>query len=64
MISVLQLVVQGHNLAVHFGALASMANLGVNVIGKIHGGGSPGQFDDISLGCEDVDLLGEQIGLE
>ncbi len=64
LIAVPQLIVQGNDLAVHLRPLAKVADLRMHAVGEIDGRRSSGQFDDVSLGREDVDLLGEEVCLQ
>ena len=55
---------QRDNPAVYFGAHATVADFGVNGIGKVDGGGLARQDDHLAFGGEGVDLFGIEIDLE
>ena len=61
LVAVVQLVAQGLQLLVDFGAEAVQADLGVDVEGEIQGRGLVGQNHQLALGREGVDLLHEQV---
>ena len=42
----------------------AIADVGMHGIGEIHGGRAPGKAHDVALGCEHVDLVGEQVRLD
>ena len=58
-----QLVIQGDQLAVDFRAAAAMADLGVDMVGKIDRGGTLRQVDDIAARGEDIDAVLEYVRL-
>ena len=59
-----QLVAQRNHASVDLGADASVADLGVNGVGEINGGGVARQDDHLALGREGVDLFGVEIDLQ
>ena len=59
-----QLGAQRHHAAVHLGADAGVAHLGVNGVGKIDGRAVGGNHHHLSLGREGVDLVGIEVHLQ
>ena len=59
-----QLGAQRHHAAVHLGADAGVADLGVNGVGEVDGGAVGGDHNDLPLGREGVDLVGIQVHLQ
>ena len=55
---------QRHQSPVHLGAHAGIADIGVDGVGEVHGGGAARQIDDLAARSEHVDLVGEQIHLD
>ena len=63
-LAALQGLGQGSEPAVYATGDATVADIGVNRVGKIHGGSPAGQFENIPLGCEHVHLIREQVDLD
>src|SRR5664280_581022 len=59
----LQFVVKRNKLVIDLGTPAAIANVGMDMIGKVDRGGTSRQVDDIAVRCEDVDAILENIGL-
>ena len=63
-VPVAQAVAEGDDAAVDLGGGGGVANVGVDGVGEVDGGGVLGQDDDLALGCEGVDLFGVQVDFE
>ena len=63
-VAVFQGGVVGHHTAVDLGAHHAVAHGGVDVVGKVDGGGSGGQALHVPVGCEDEHLVGKHIHLQ
>src|SRR5450759_3896191 len=61
---VLERVVEGDHAPVCLGADASMSDLRVDAVSKVHGGRVRRQVEDIALGREDIDLVLEEVHLD
>ena len=63
-VAILERGAQRHHAAVHARAHALVADVGVDRVGEVDGGGAPGQRLDLALGREGVDLLGVEVDLQ
>jgi len=59
-IAVLQLIAQRNNIAVHLGARALVADVGMDAVGEINGGGAFGKGLDISVRRENINVVRKQ----
>ena len=63
-VAVAQLGAQRHQLAVDLGRDAAVADVGVHRVGEVDRGRAARQRQDLALGREDVDLVGEEVDLD
>ena len=60
----MELIVEGHQPSIHLGATATIADLAVDLKGKVHRRSPQGQFDDVASGRKHIDPLREYVALE
>jgi len=63
-IAVLEPVIQRHKAPIDLGAHAVVANLGMNAVGEVHGGGPRREINHIVLWSVDKHLVAEQVDLQ
>ena len=63
-IAVSQFCVERLGLAVNQSSHAAVADVGVDCVGEVDGGGAPRQFFDLTFRSKQVDDVGEEINLD